>query len=384
MRTILDGVEVRALSPRKEEHQSLFGGHEGGVEVFPWRGSSHSVVLPKAYLLYAEQIHQVQMEEGDVVILTAPKSGTTWMQEIVWNMKHNPDLDNAMAHVLPLTVRTPFLESDITIHGRDAEYAFISKLQEENIPDLERANDRLINFVTSAPHPRVIKTHLPLPLISPTALSNGKVISVVRDPRDVCLSYFHHCRVFRYEGFKGSLDQFIDAFLDNSVWLMSYWSTVKMAWAHRRHPNLLLLSFERMKEAPAEAVRLLDAFLGTGLSPEQIHKVVEYTSFAAMAGRKDHVIPYPDVTTATFMEPAIVAAEGGFFRQGKSGGWKKVLTEKQKEKFEKWISENCSDREMLKFVTHDQGNLCEEVASIAKSYWTKWNPIPYKWGPMGI
>ena len=36
---------------------------------------------------------------------------------------------------------------------------------------------------------------------------------VIRDPRDLCLSYMHHCRIFFYESFEGTNDEFIDAFL---------------------------------------------------------------------------------------------------------------------------------------------------------------------------
>ena len=50
------------------------------------------------------------MEDEEVLVMTHPKSGTTWMQEILWTMKHNPDLDNPQAE-LALNMRTPYLES---------------------------------------------------------------------------------------------------------------------------------------------------------------------------------------------------------------------------------------------------------------------------------
>ena len=51
----------------------------------------------------------VQFREDDVVVMTFPKCGTTWTQEVVWTMRHNPNLDHPMAK-LDVNIRSPFLE----------------------------------------------------------------------------------------------------------------------------------------------------------------------------------------------------------------------------------------------------------------------------------
>lgn len=49
-----------------------------------------------------------QFEDSDVLINTFPKTGTTWVQELVWTMRNNPDLNNPMANI-PMFIRSPNL-----------------------------------------------------------------------------------------------------------------------------------------------------------------------------------------------------------------------------------------------------------------------------------
>lgn len=66
--------------------------------------------------------------------------------------------------------------------------------------------------------PRFIKTHLHYSLL-PDALKNEnspKMIYVARNPKDTCISWFHHQRLM--DGYSGSLEDFVEAFLtDNGI-----------------------------------------------------------------------------------------------------------------------------------------------------------------------
>ncbi|XP_018019733.1 amine sulfotransferase [Hyalella azteca] len=89
----------------------------------------------------------------------------------------------------------------------------------------------------------------------------------------------------------------------------------------------------------------LSKFLGVDLNEEQIDKIVQYTSFHEMKKRDDHVINKGDAEI--IMDLQFAKAEGGFFRSGSSGGWRNILSQEQKEKFEMWIANNCPDEEIL-------------------------------------
>lgn len=58
---------------------------------------------------YSTFFFHLQMKPDDVVLLTYPKCGTTWMQEVLWTMRNNPELDNPMA-AAPVNARVAFLE----------------------------------------------------------------------------------------------------------------------------------------------------------------------------------------------------------------------------------------------------------------------------------
>ncbi|XP_018024463.1 luciferin sulfotransferase-like, partial [Hyalella azteca] len=138
------------------------------------------------------------------------------------------------------------------------------------------------------------------------------VVYTIRDPRDLCLSYHHHSRLFKYEGFTGTFDQYVDAFLEDSVLYGPYWAHVKAAWDRRHLPNMLVLFYEKMKKNPKAEFMKLSKFLGVDLNEEQIDKIVQYTSFHEMKKRDDHVINKGDAEI--IMDLQFAKAEGGFFR----------------------------------------------------------------------
>lgn len=71
-----------------------------------------------------------------------------------------------------------------------------------------------VNYVKSQASPRFIKTHLPFHLL-PRQIRTGerrpRIIYVARNPKDTCVSYYHHCRLM--EGYSGGFNSFCRLFL---------------------------------------------------------------------------------------------------------------------------------------------------------------------------
>lgn len=51
----------------------------------------------------------LQWKEEDVVVAGFLKTGTTWLQEILWTMRNNPNLDHPLANT-PILDRVPIIE----------------------------------------------------------------------------------------------------------------------------------------------------------------------------------------------------------------------------------------------------------------------------------
>lgn len=70
--------------------------------------SKRKLFLWRALNKFPDIIHDMRVREDDVWIVTIPKSGTTWMQELLWLLMHDCDFETALS--MDLDKRSPFLE----------------------------------------------------------------------------------------------------------------------------------------------------------------------------------------------------------------------------------------------------------------------------------
>ncbi len=55
------------------------------------------------------------------------------------------------------------------------------------------------------------------------------MIYVCRNPRDVCVSYFHHTKLFhKAYGYEGDFEQYADLFLKGQLQCGDYWYHLKV------------------------------------------------------------------------------------------------------------------------------------------------------------
>ncbi|KAG0723682.1 Sulfotransferase 1A1 [Chionoecetes opilio] len=151
------------------------------------------------------------------------------------------------------------------------------------------------------------------------------VVYVARNPKDMVVSYHHHSRIINVHGFDGTLDDFVQYFVDDDLVYGTYAGHLKEAWEQRNHPNMHIIFFEDMKKDAVAELKRLNTFLGTKLTEKQLENVAQHTSFKAMKQREADLMGEGDGNDP-FMHPERTAKDGGFFRKGETGDWKNKLT----------------------------------------------------------
>ncbi|XP_076039239.1 sulfotransferase 1A1-like [Oratosquilla oratoria] len=292
-------------------------------------------LLPKRFLKFADRLYGFKFKKDDVIIMTWPKCGTKWMQEIIWTMRNNPNFDNPAAKT-SVHLRCPFMDFDMIVppssFGEGGHFQWMLEFFEKKCPGQKVEDGVFLPMAENLEEPRTIKCHLPFSFLSPELLQKAKTVIVVRNPKDVCVSYHHHCCLTSFQGFCGSLDDFVDFFVNDELNYSPYWTYMKEIFEKREHSNVHLVFFEDLKANPFGELKRLDAFLGTSLTDDQINKVVEYTRFDAMKERDLALNQKP-----VGYNEEVFKRDGGLLRKGEVGNYKKKLSQEQEAKIDAWI-----------------------------------------------
>jgi hypothetical protein len=215
----------------------------------------------------------------DVFVATYPRSGTTLMQWLL-HLLHNGGEPGELRH---LNEVSPWFERGLSTG------------------ELTPAR------IDALPNPRVFKTHLSAAWVPRSV----RCIAVVRDGRDVAVSYYHFYR--SYLRFDGSFDEFFDRFLTGRLQYGS-WFSHEAGWrARAADSNVLLVRYEDLIDDRTRVVIEVADFLGWPRQEALVAKVVAGTSFDAM---KDHEGLF-DHATALLMERGVRPAS--FLRAGQTG-----------------------------------------------------------------
>jgi hypothetical protein len=226
----------------------------------------------------------------DIFIVSYPRSGTTWLQMILFQLTQEGSVD--FAHI--------------------AEYC----------PWFERSRRSAQAFETR-PSPRIFKSHLSFRKIPKGA---GRYIYVARDGKDVALSYYHLYRM--YNGYEGTFNDFFDRFVRGKVGYGSWFRHVDGWWSRRHDPSILFLTYEELCRNLEGSIRRIAAFIGHEVSPEKLPMVLQRCSFQFMKQHESRFDPALEV----LWEQGIQLRS--FFRKGRVGEGAVHLSSAQRARFD--------------------------------------------------
>ncbi|MDH5516135.1 MAG: sulfotransferase domain-containing protein [Gammaproteobacteria bacterium] len=234
-----------------------------------------------------------QAVESDVLITTAPKAGTTWMQQILYQMRSggDPYFDNIDAVV-------PWLER----------------------PREGKSWQQVLDEYDALPRPRLFKTHCTAE--QTPGLGTASIVLTVRDPRECCVSFYHHLMNMTDEALEASGHQRPDSFaghVDNWLEFAAWYRNVKSWWPYHNDEKVLLLRYTDLKRDLAAGIDQIAAFLGWEVTPEQKAQVLEYSSFDWMKAHDEKFSVQAESGKSAFKP-------GHFIRQGKVGAYRDQIT----------------------------------------------------------
>ncbi|CAM4544214.1 unnamed protein product [Lepidochelys olivacea] len=248
------------------------------------------------------QVESFQARPDDLLISTYPKSGTTWISEIVDMIYKNGDAEKCKQDAI--YVRVPFME--LIIPGISNGVAKLAEM----------------------PSPRLVKTHLPVQLLPDSFWENNcKIIYVARNAKDVAVSYYHFYQMAKIHPEPGTWDEFLEKFVTGEVVFGPWYDHVKGWWEKRKDKRILYLFYEDMKEDPKREIQKVLQFLGKDLKEDVVNKILHHTSFQEM--QKNPTANYKMMSKAQ-MDHSV----SPFMRKGIAGDWKNHFTMAQNEAFD--------------------------------------------------
>lgn len=252
-----------------------------------------------------QQYEELSLRPDDVLIATYPKSGTTWMQELVCLIMSRGDPESV--ETKPIWFRVPCIETE-------------HRIQLEHVPS-----------------PRLLATHFPYSMMSQSFYQvKPKVIYVMRNPRDVCTSHYHFHIMAPYLVTPSSKHDFVHKFLEGKVIFGSWFDHVKSWLSAADTHRIMYICYEEMIEDLRGAVRRISKFLDKPLEEEVIEQIADRCVFSNM---KNNIM-----SNRSTSPPAILdQSKGTFMRKGIVGDWKNFLSVAEAERFDALYKEKMKD-----------------------------------------
>lgn len=276
------------------------------------RCKNYRGLLLQGYLIspkFLRELPQFEVRPDDVFVCSYPRSGTTWMEEIVSCITTNFDSK------------------------------FMKKKVHDRVIHLEVG--RTFNqgrHLRGLKSPRLLSTHLPLSHC-PDQLKDlkCKVIYVARNPKDQAVSYFYFHSTAKYLGRKKwDWNTFLDLYTTGQLVYGSWFQHVRDWYllSRERPDRVLFVTYEELQvNLEAMLIRIAD-FLQIQLESETAEKIARHCRFSQM--KKNPAVNREEIPVTDLFVPS------EFMRKGIIGDWKNHFTSVQSQLFDQFYTKEMS------------------------------------------
>jgi aryl sulfotransferase len=256
-----------------------------------------------------------------VWLASYPKSGNTWLRVFLSNFQHDDghpvDINNLELGIVAsdrnlfdsvLGVESSDMTEEEIDYYRPRAYRYLAAQSAETL--YMKVHDAW--GFTSAGDPLI------------PAAATSSAIYVTRNPLDVAISFAHHLRKSVAETIDRMADETMALSVDKGRLrtqlkqrLLS-WSGHALSWLDQRAIPMHVIRYEDMSHRPVETFASAVRFLGWEEDLDRVRRAVAFSSFEILQ-EQENAHGFKERQSG----PAL------FFRQGRAGAWREVLTEAQ-------------------------------------------------------
>ncbi|XP_025090218.1 sulfotransferase family cytosolic 1B member 1-like [Pomacea canaliculata] len=261
----------------------------------------------KSWEAHITALRRLPLRNDDIFVLAYPKAGTHWLWEVI----------------------SMLMQGKAEYDVRPKEHLMVEMTE--------------LDKLTSMPSPRVLNSHLPFFMLPWQQMKERrtKVVFVYRNPKDSCVSYYHHLGGNEDNVVHGmEFKDFCDLFFQEECNHGNYFTHLKQVFTftvENKDMPMLSLSFEDMKKNPVENVKKLAVFLELNVSDSLCEEIADACSFNNLKKGAELKVP---------VRPPDKDEDGDkkknyskFYRKGEIGDWKNYFTVAMSEKMDAIIKE---------------------------------------------
>ncbi|KAK6182410.1 hypothetical protein SNE40_010110 [Patella caerulea] len=241
-------------------------------------------------------MRDVKSRVDDIFIIEYAKSGLHWVYEIVSMLRRGEtELLNSIMELNHIDFLTPALVDQMSSPRTLCTHRYIDELPGDML-DLK-----------------------------------CKIIQLVRNPKDVCVSYFHHLREMKRIEYEGPFDDFISMYKRGDVPFNS-WEGNFLHWKKFKHDNpgypIHTIRYEDMKSRSAEEIKKIADFLDIACSETTCQNIALATSFPKMKQQKESL--------GNKFLYAFKSGKEIMYRKGETGDWKNYFSSAEAESLDEY------------------------------------------------
>ncbi|KAF7703366.1 hypothetical protein HF521_022373 [Silurus meridionalis] len=252
-----------------------------------------------------DALKNLEAREDDVMLVAYPKCGCNWMVGVLRKIM------STCGYTLP-----------------------------EGPPLIEFHSPEVQKIEAEMPSRRFFATHLHPDDIPVSFKTNKtKMLVVFRNPKDTVVSYYHFMNNNPVLPNATSWDKFFSDFMSGEVGWGSYFDHALVWEKHIDDPNVLIVTYEELKENLLEGVQKIADFFSLPLTEEQVKRIAGESTFSAMqlSSKTSHG-KFGNV----------------FFRKGEVGDWKNHFTEAQSKQMDEEFKKKLSGTKLGAKLKYEQ------------------------------